>query len=128
MYGKISIYVFCFKVLLCSVLAGFSLSLLVCFLTVPRNFNPVDIFFIGVIFSIFYLITGALIQYYLHRNSINIRASKLLLMYLITGTIVTTIFYARSHEDFYMYSSYYFTVLSSSVVFWLYDLILFRRK
>lgn len=75
-----------------------------------------------------YLITGALIQYYLHQNTISIRASKLLLIYLITGTIVTTIFHARSHGDFYMYSSYYFTVLSSSVVFWLYDLTLFRRK
>ncbi|ATP40038.1 hypothetical protein CSE16_12690 [Solibacillus sp. R5-41] len=128
MHGKINIFVFYFKVLLCSILSGFSLSLLVCFLTVPRNFNPIDIFFIGLIYSIVYLIPGALIQSYLDEKKINIRASKLFLIYLITGTIVTTIFYALDHVDFYKTSNYYFTVLSSSVVFWLYDLILFRRK
>ena len=128
MDGKIKIYVFYFKVLLCSVLSGFSLSLLVCFFTVPRDFNPTNIFFIGVIFSSVYLVPGALIQYYLHEKAIHIRAGKLFLVYLITGTIVTTIFYALALADFYMYSNYYFTVLSSSVVFWLYDLMLFRRK
>ncbi|MBO0603544.1 hypothetical protein I2483_17910 [Sporosarcina sp. E16_3] len=126
MYGKTNIFVF--KILLCSVLSGFSLSLLVCFFTVPRTFNPIDIFFIGVIFSIVYLVPGALIQYYLHKKTSRIPTSKLFFIYLITGTIVTTIFYAGNLEDFYMFFSYYFTVTSSGLAFWLYDLILFRRK
>ncbi len=117
------------KVLFCSILSGISFSFLLLFFASPHLFSFAYLIIYGVIFSVIYLITGAPIQYFLHKKPNKFLTIRFLI-YLVTGIIVNTIFFiivSDTDTSFYLNTTFYFMIFSSSIIFWFYDLILLRR-
>lgn len=127
-YGKLDDDIIV-KLLFCSILSGLFLSLGLLFFTSYYLFSFVYIIFYWGIFAVIYLFTGAPIQYILNKSPGKFRIVYLLI-YLIIGTIITSIFFilVSDIDQFYITTKFYFTIFLSSIIFWLTDSIFLQNR
>jgi len=125
---------FFIRLFICSVSSAFFLSLFLFYFINPVPFSFFDSFDLAsfmlffTIFSLVYLVIGAPIQFFFNKV-FNKSYIKSFALFFIVGLIVNLILFPLASNfdpKFYLDINFYYMVISSSVIFWLNDLIFLR--
>ncbi|PAE11568.1 hypothetical protein CHI02_14190 [Niallia circulans] len=125
---------FFIRLLICSVSSAFFLALFLFYFINSVPFSFFDSFDLAsfmlffTIFSLIYLVIGAPIQFFFSK-SLNNSYIKNFVLFFIVGFIVNLIFFPIATDlnpKFYLDQNFYYMIISSSVIFWLNDLIFLR--